>query len=333
MGEFSVRLDLMKNSAEEEKIFTGELNGIETQIEDVRSRLRWKISAEAGIRERLGRLYSDIERWKNAMNSVQFKLAQSVIKYETTEKRLLGNNNEAVIGEETSGLGVLGGVGQLNPIDACKTLYEGLKDGYEMLKGTINDAMYSSGQFVDNAVHKIDELMEFLNSHIQEMREWLDEAIACDGVVLIGTGISFGAAANVSLGLQLAIDANGNMYYQVAPGAGVKAGADVSGDISIGLLPGKTCEDTEGFGVAVGASGGEGIIVGGDVLLAGEGDDMEVVGGQVSVGVGAEATGVEGHANMSNTITLYKTNIIAKDWDSIYNAWSKTQNVWEEVYH
>lgn len=120
-----------------------------------------------------------------------------------------------------------------------------------------------------------------------------------DCVVTVGVAGGIGADLNLGVSGQVAIDTSGNVEGQGSFSAGMLIGVEgnVAGVVSV--YPGmEDVADSEGFGVNIGISGGYLGWGGVDIILAGEGADMRLVGVAFLLGLGA---GGGLHINMSNT--------------------------------
>lgn len=82
-------------------------------------------------------------------------------------------------------------------------------------------------------------------------------------VWVLGVSGTIGAGTNLSGGVQLVIDSNGNIGIQIVGGAGGEAGASGNGSIYAGMYRAPSIYSLEGFGIEEGGTGGEVLIVGG----------------------------------------------------------------------
>lgn len=110
MSEFSTKINQLQSSVQEEVYHSSELDGIEDKIRYVKSNLRWKISAEAGIQSRLSKLAEKATDHRKGMESLRGALDQSLALYQMTEKKLCGNSAdqswlEKLIGDGIDDLG------------------------------------------------------------------------------------------------------------------------------------------------------------------------------------------------------------------------------------
>lgn len=188
---------------------------------------------------------------------------------------------------------------------------------------------------------QLDDLMDFLDNFMKDFKNKYDEivqavqdAITINGVVAIGISGSIGAGGYLCGSVQLVVDMNGNIGLQFAGGAGVQAGASADGTAYVAVYPGmESISDTEGFGTDMGGSIGEGLVGSAGILSAGEGNEMEPVGGYAGIGIGGEATALEGHVSMSETApTIPLGNIYTNNVDTITNAWNLSYNAWKYIY-
>lgn len=192
-----------------------------------------------------------------------------------------------------------------------------------------------------NFTEQLDDLMDFLNNFMKDFKNKYDEivqavqdAITINGVVAIGISGSIGAGGYLCGSVQLVVDMNGNIGLQFAGGAGAQAGASADGTAYVAVYPGmENISDAEGFGTDVGGSIGEGFVGSAGILSAGEGNEMEPVGGYAGIGIGGEATVLEGHVSMSETApTIPLGNIYTNNVDTITNAWNLSYNAWKYIY-
>lgn len=87
------------------------------------------------------------------------------------------------------------------------------------------------------------------------------------------------------------IDMDGNIGIQIVPGTGTEAGASADATAYVAVYPGmESITDAEGFGTEIGGSFGEGFVGSLAALFAGEGNDTELVGGYIGIGIGGEGT-------------------------------------------
>lgn len=192
-----------------------------------------------------------------------------------------------------------------------------------------------------NVAEQIDEFMDCVNTYMKNFESKYDElvqavqdAVKWNGVVAIGISGSIGAGAYLGGSVQLVVDLKGNLGFQFSGGAGVEAGESADGTIYAAVYPGmESIYGTEGFGTEVGGSFGEGIIGSAGLLSSGEGNDMELAGGYIGIGVGGEGTIAEGHVSMTQTpFTIPLGNIFTNDIDKIMNTWDMTYSVWKKIY-
>lgn len=89
MGEFSVKINELRQSASEESRFVSELGNIEGEIRQVKNNLRWKILAESQIQTRISNLVHKSGLHCNGMQGLNNGLDQSIAKYVVTESKLM----------------------------------------------------------------------------------------------------------------------------------------------------------------------------------------------------------------------------------------------------
>lgn len=187
-------------------------------------------------------------------------------------------------------------------------------------------------------MERIDEVMDAINGFVNEMESMYDriitavqDAIDINGVVAIGISGSIGGAAYISCGAQLVIDMDGNIGIQIIPGTGAEAGVSADATAYVAVYPGmESITDAEGFGTEIGGSFGEGFVGSLAALFAGEGNDAELVGGYIGIGIGGEGTVAEGHVAMSETFpTIPLGNIYTNRMDQITGTWHLVYKTWE----
>lgn len=151
--------------------------------------------------------------------------------------------------------------------------------------------------------------------------EYLDELESINRpICVLGASASFGAGLYGSVGAQKVIDPvkilTDPMHavgYQVVGGAGAEAGASADGSVYFGIYYADDIAWTEGFGTEIGGSGGEGVILGGGLWIAGEADEENKYGAFISLGLGGEGVLAEGHTSMGETSpTFYPFELIYK---------------------
>ena len=147
--------------------------------------------------------------------------------------------------------------------------------------------------------------------------------------VLGGSG-SAGAMLYVSGGVQMVVDPLPQdllkcIGFQVVVGGGTEIGASADGSVYIGTLMAYNIASTEGRGNEIGISGGEGIVPGGGVWFAGEGESA-IYGAFASLGLGGEGTILEGHAAVSDTTkTFYPLDEIRKCINDVFGGDCKNE--------
>ena len=138
---------------------------------------------------------------------------------------------------------------------------------------------------------------DILNGAGEEPKEPEKDGPNC--VVTVGGAAGIGAELNLGVSGQVAFDMAGNVEGQGTVSTGMLIGAEgnVAGVVSV--YPGmESVADSEGFGVNIGISGGYLGWGGVDIIFAGEGADMRLVGFAILLGLGG---GGGFHINMSNT--------------------------------
>lgn len=194
----------------------------------------------------------------------------------------------------------------------------------------------SRAEQIDEVMDSVNDFMNNFDYHYHQIVKAMQDAALMDCVVALGISGSAGTGGYVSFAAQFVIDGNGNMGIQIVPGAGIEAGSSADATLYAAVYPGtENIYDLEGFGMEVGGSGGEGFVGSGALLFAGEGDDMELVGGSIGAGIGGEATVAEGHIAMSQafpTIPLgnvytNRVDIIMGEWNMIYKKWKYVNNI------
>ncbi len=119
------------------------------------------------------------------------------------------------------------------------------------------------------------------------------------GSLYVGPTFSLGGGGGFTFTFGIVLDTTGNVGLAGSYGIGPVAGAGGS-LTATGQVTGGDIYTLRGSGVNAGASGGE-IIVGGlDVVSSGEGLNAEPIGGAVNIGLGV-GTPVEGHAFSTQT--------------------------------
>ncbi len=113
-----------------------------------------------------------------------------------------------------------------------------------------------------------------------------------------------------------------------------QTGASADGTAYVAVYPGmESINDAEGFDTDIGGSIGEGFVGSAGILSAGEGNEMEPVGGYAEIGIGGEATALERNVSMSETApTIPLGNIYTNNVDTITNAWNLSYNAWKYIY-
>lgn len=106
MSEFSTKINQLQSSVQEEAYHSSELAGIEDKIRYVKSNLRWKISAEAGIQSRLSKLVANATDHRKGMERLCGGLDQSLALYQMTEKKICGNSADQSWLEKLIGDGI-----------------------------------------------------------------------------------------------------------------------------------------------------------------------------------------------------------------------------------
>lgn len=102
----------------------------------------------------------------------------------------------------------------------------------------------------------------------------------------IGGTASVAAGGNATIGGGFVFDTDGNIGFTFNGGGGATIGAGLSGGLSAGSFPGQTTDTFNGSSNSTGASGGEGIIFGADVVTTGELGNETYSGQTVTVGAG-----------------------------------------------
>ena len=161
-----------------------------------------------------------------------------------------------------------------------------------------------------------------------------EEALRLRAVVGIGLTAGISAGFTMSGAVQLVIDFHGNVGIQASYGVGEEMGTSADISAAVSVYPGvDSIYDLEGFGVEIGGSGGPLLIGSVALLLAGEGDEIDLAGFMAGVGVRTPTKPGELHVTMSNTFpTISLGNIFTSDWDFIYRQWKKIFDEWEEYY-
>ena len=141
----------------------------------------------------------------------------------------------------------------------------------------------------------------------------------------ISSGFNFSAFlfAGCSYSIFVSLDSHGNIALQVSQ-ADVNTKGVVLGIASIGancfasITKNDTVSQLEGVSVSAGASAGEIVSAGGELLLENKDGNLfgGISGGSFSVGISA---GVDVHITASETQTLYQTNV----FESFKKAWNK----------
>ncbi len=138
---------------------------------------------------------------------------------------------------------------------------------------------------------------DILNGAREEPEE--PEKDGPDCVVVVGGTAGIGALLKLGVSGQVAVDASGEAEWQGSVGTGASTGAEGHFGGFISVFPGmESVADSEGFGVNLGVSGGYFFWGGLDLVFAGEGADMRLVGFSILFGGGA---GAEAHVSMSQT--------------------------------
>lgn len=169
---------------------------------------------------------------------------------------------------------------------------------------------------------------------ISTLKQAMEDAIKLNCVVAIGISGSLGSSLYLSSAGQLVVDMHGNIGLQLAYGAGMEMGASADVTAYIAVYPGaESIYTIEGFGTEVGGSFGELLIGSFATLYSGEGDDITFAGVLGGIGIGGEATLVEGHIALSHTLpTVRLGNIVTNRWDNIFNNWNMIYSAWDALY-
>ena len=133
------------------------------------------------------------------------------------------------------------------------------------------------------------EILDLLNG---------EDNVAAEGYGLYASA-SLGGLFSYSASFQFVFDSEDHIEFQWSIGDGVGGGAGADVGFMYNLYPSiSDIEDIRNFGVNVGGSGGAEFGAGGDLIFAGEGDNLSPIGAGVHVGL---AAGGEGHVLMTNT--------------------------------
>ena len=97
MAQFSIKTKEASSLTESERTWVLELTDIENNIDEARSNLRWKVAAEADLRNRIRKAQIRAEECRNDMQSMQAALVNILDKYETTEKRVLNSEDATAL--------------------------------------------------------------------------------------------------------------------------------------------------------------------------------------------------------------------------------------------
>ena len=187
---------------------------------------------------------------------------------------------------------------------------------------------------INRLMCNINAFMSNSDLAISTLKQAMEDAIKLNCVVAIGISGSLGSSLYLSAAGQLVVDMHGNIGLQLAYGAGGEMGASADVTAYIAVYPGAESISTiEGFGTEVGGSFGELLIGSFATLYSGEGDDMTFAGVLGGIGIGGEATFVEGHIALSHTLpTVRLGNIVTNRWDNIFNNWNMIYSAWDALY-
>ncbi len=153
-----------------------------------------------------------------------------------------------------------------------------------------------------------------VNNKLGEFNTWVDDKMTKNRPILVlGGSASVGTAEYLSVGVQLVFDPvkmfkdpKQAVGIQGTYATGLEVGSSANLSIYVGDYDADNIRRTEGYGVEIGGSTGEGVLVGGGAWISGDLDRHNIFGGFLSLGVGIEGTAAEGHISMSNTSdTLY----------------------------
>ncbi len=170
-----------------------------------------------------------------------------------------------------------------------------------------------------------EEKVDYGDSFIGTVRRITDD---WSGVGIVGGSVGFGSGGYMTIGGQCVADLHGNIAIQFVYGSGVEAGASGRASAFIGWLDVPSIDDTQGLGLEVGATAGEALILGGSWIGACKPDGTLVGSGRmISIGVGGEATLVEGHTAMSYAEELLRFPNLYDVIDKIFKMLDSSNKV------